>query len=156
MKRQMIRLSLALLVVLTTALAALVWTAEYDSHPDPKALFKIEGVQVKRDRGNRWINVHLERAGDKKHDMRKQVVLLTADGVEHKTYDITFAGSPETGFTDIWLKFWLEEADLENTLKIRINDGVLLVKTNQGAPELENAAEKVFKSTNWGKSWLGF
>lgn len=156
MKRQMIRLSLALLVVITTALAAWVWSADYERDSDPKALFKIEGAQVKRDRDNRWLDIHLKRISEKKHDMRKQVLLVTGDGTEHKPDDITFAGSPETGFTDIWLKFWLEGSDLENTLKIKINDGTLKVKTNQGAPELENGNEKVFNSADWGKSWLGF
>ena len=156
MKRQMIRLSLALLVVLTTALAAWVWSAEYDSDTDPKARFQIEAAQLTKDRSDAWLEIHLKKNGKADHDFRKQVRLVTADGVEHMPADNTFAGSPEKGFTDIWFKFWLGERDLKGEMNLLINDGKLRVKTNQGAPEWDSDGKIVFKSSAWGKSWLGF
>ena len=156
MKRQMLRLSLALLLVLTTALAAWVWSADYDTGPDPEARFKIEGVQVTRDRSNAWLEIHLKKNGKGDHDFRKPVRLVTSDGVEHEPADNTFAGSPEAGFTDIWFKFWLEEKVLEGPVYLSINGGKLRVKTNQGSPELDSEGEAVFKSSDWRKSWLGF
>ena len=156
MKRQMIRLSLAVLVVLTTALAAWVWSAEYDANPDEKARFRIEGAQLTKDRSNAWLEIHLKKSGDAEHDLRKKVRLVTADGTEHEPAKNTFAGSPEKGFTDIWFKFWLEEKDLEGQMNLLINDGKLRVKTSQAAPEWNSDAAIVLKSADWGKSWLGF
>lgn len=156
MKRQMIRLILALLVVLTSLTAAWMWSAKYEKDSDPQALFRIEGAQVKRDRGYRWLDVHLKRVSEKPLDFSTPILLVSGAATEHKPDDITFAGSPEAGFTDIWLKFWLEDSDLEGTLQIHINEGVLNVKTTQGGPELEDGAEQTFKSSNWQKSWLGF
>jgi len=152
----MIRLSLALLVVLTTALAAWVWSAEYEKDPDPKARFQIEGAQVTRDRSNAWLEIHLKKNGKGDHDFRKPVRLVTSDGVEHEPADNTFAGSPQAGFTDIWFKFWLEGKDLESTMDLSINGGSLRVKTNQGPPKLDSEGKAVFKSSDWRKSWLGF
>lgn len=156
MKRQMLRLSLAVLVVATTALAAMVWSAKFDGDPDPKARFFIEGVRMERDRSFHWLEIHLKRSGDKAHDMRQPVRLVTADGTEHEPADTTFAGSPEKGFTDIWFKFWLEDKDLDGTIDLRLNGGELRVKTNQGLPATDTDGKAVLKSADWGKSWLGF
>ncbi len=156
MKRQMIRLSLAVLVVLTTVLAAWVWSSEFDSDPDPKARFEIEGVQLTRDRSEAWLEIHLKKNGDEDHDFRKQVGLVTADGKEHEPAQTTFAGSPEAGFTEIWFKFWLTENELEGGMNLLINGGKLRVKTNSSAPEWDSDGKLVFKSVDWEKSWLGF
>ena len=156
MKRQMIRLSLAVLVVALTALAAKVWTAKYDSDPDPKARFVVTEALVSKDRSYRWVELHLKKSGEADHDLRKPVRLVTADGTGHEPADTTFAGSPERGFTDIWFKFWLTEADLEGSLTLRINEGELRVKRSEGAPTFGSDGETVFKSADWGKSWLGF
>ena len=156
MKRQMIRLSLAVLVVALTALAAKVWTAKYDSDPDPKARFVVTEALVRKDKSYRWVELHLKKSGGSEHDLRKPVRLVTADGTGHEPADTTFAGSPETGFTDIWFKFWLTESDLEGLLTLRINEGELRVKTSGGAPTFGSDGETVFKSADWGKSWLGF
>jgi hypothetical protein len=156
MKRQMIRLLLAVLVVALTAAAAMVWTGKYDSDPDPKARFVIEGAQVTRDSSYRWVELHLRKSGETDHDLSVPVRLLTSDGKEHEPADTTFAGNPQEGFTDIWFKFWLEDSDLKGALNLRINDGELRVKTNSGAPTLGSNGKDVFKSADWGKSWLGF
>ena len=156
MKRQMIRLSLALLLVLVTALAAMAWTMKYDSDPDPKALYMIEAAELRQDHANYWLELHLRKNGDDSHELRKPVRLVTEDGKEHEPADTTFAGSPEKGFTEIWFKFWLSESDLEGSLNLRINDGNLRVKTNSGLPAPGADGQAVFKSADWGKSWLGF
>ncbi|MBC7980619.1 MAG: hypothetical protein H7Y36_08675 [Armatimonadetes bacterium] len=156
LKRQMIRLMLAVLLVVFTFLAALIWSKNYDKQPDPKARFTIRSVQVKRDQSFYWLDIHLKKSGPQAHDMRRQVRLIDAVGQKHEPADTTFAGSPETGFTDIWYKFWLEKQDLESSLTLRINDGLLRVKTNQGMPEIGKHKAAVFNSSDWRKSWLGF
>jgi hypothetical protein len=156
MKRQLIRLSLAVLVVATTALAAMIWSSKYDSDPDPKARFFIEAARLERDRSFHWLEIHLRKSGEENHDMRQPVRLVTADGTRHQPADTKFAGSPETGFTDIWFKFWLEEKDLEGNIDLQLNGGKLRVKTNQGLPQTDKNGETVLKSADWSKSWLGF
>ena len=156
MKRKLLRLTLAVLVVLTTALAGWMWTANYDAHPDPKARFVVEGVQVTRDRSNAWLEIHLEKADEGDHDFRKIVRLVTANGSQHEPADNRFSGSPEAGFTDIWFKFWLEEAELNGKIDLLINGGKLRIKTNEKSPDLGSDGMRVFKSSDWNKSWLGF
>ncbi len=156
MRRQMLRLTLALLVVITTAFAAWLWSAEYDRNPDPEALFKIEAVQLTKDRSNAWLEIHLKGNGKGEHDFRKKVRLLTSDGVEHEPADNTFSGNAESGFTDIWFKFWLEDKDLERTMDLLINGAKLRVKTNRGAPKWDSDGDNVFKSSDWGRAWPGF
>lgn len=156
MKRQMLRGSLAALVVAVTVVAAKIWSAKYDRDPDPKARFVIVEALVRSDHSYRWVELHLRKSGEADHDLRKPVRLVSADGKEHEPADTTFAGSPEKGFTDIWFKFWLGESDLKDPLNLRINDGTLRVKTNNGLPALGSDGEAAFKSADWGKSWLGF
>ncbi len=156
MKRRMIRLSLALVLVAVTAIAAKVWTVRYDADPDPEARHEIVAAKLRKDHSFHWVELHLKRKGDRPHDLRIPVRLLTADGKRHEPADTTFAGSPEQGFTEIWFKFWLPESALEEPLDLSINGGILRVKTNRGLPSLGPESEAVFKSADWGKSWLGF
>ncbi len=154
----MIRVLLAAVLVALTVIAAKLWTADYSRKFDPEARMKIKGAMITKDKSKSyyWVDVHLEKAGEKEHDLRKLVRMITADGVEHKPADTTFAGSPEQGFTDIWFKFWLEGADLRGPLTLKINDGALAVKTNSGMPETDTKGSAVFRSDNWNASWLGF
>ena len=156
MKRQFNRFSLALLVVLTTGLVAWVWAGDYDSELDPQARFHIEGVQVTRDLSNVWVEIHLLRSGDEDHDLAQEVRLVTGDQVRHEAADQTFAGSAEDGFQELWYKFWLQEGDLAGKMELMMNGGRLRVKINEGRPTLNGRGMKVFKTSNWGKSWLGF
>ncbi len=154
----MIRIFLAVVLVALTAIAAKLWAADYSREPDPAARMEIEGAMITKDKVKAyyWVDVHLKKSGGEEHDLRKPVRLVTGDGVEHVPADTTFAGSPENGFTDLWFKFWLEEADLHGTMVLKINDGTLAVKTNSGMPETDDKGTAVFRSDNWDASWLGF
>lgn len=156
MKRQMIRLAMAIVLVGVTIVAAAMWSGDYESEPDPAARFEIQAVRLKADRGYVWLEAHLKKSGDADHDLLKPVRLVGAGGVEHEPADTIFAGTPETGFTDIWYKFWLEKEDLEGRIDLRINEGVLKIKTTDPAPVLKGDKDVVFKSSDWEKSWLGF
>lgn len=156
MKRQLLRLSLASLLVAVTFLAVMLWTGKYDRDPDPRARYRIDAARLDRDRSYSWLEIHLRKDGEENHDMLQPVLLVTADGTEHEPADTTFAGGPEMGFTDIWFKFWLENADLEGKIDLRINGGTLRVKENKGMPTTDKDGKAVLKSTDWEKSWLGF
>ncbi|MGJ8642725.1 MAG: hypothetical protein ACSHX9_04895 [Luteolibacter sp.] len=156
MKRQIIRLSIALLIVIATAAAAWLWTRNYHPNPDPAARFSIVAARVEEDHSRYWLELHLSQNGNEKHDLRKPVRLVTAGGKIHEPGKTTFAGNPEQGFTDIWFSFWLEKADMEKNIELNINDGALKVKSGGDAPNLSNGEDVVFKSSDWRKSWLGF
>ncbi|MEY3394462.1 MAG: hypothetical protein RL346_698 [Verrucomicrobiota bacterium] len=156
MKRQAYRFSVAIsLVVLAVVLSRMTMGA-YHPSPDPEARFEIEAVKVKQDRGFAWVEAHLKKSGQKDHDLKQRVFLVTADGKRHEPADTTFAGRPERGFSEIWFKFWLEMKELEGGLKLTLNGGTLMLKTSHAIPELGNRGERVFKSSNWEKSWTGF
>jgi hypothetical protein len=156
MKRQKIRFVMALCLVLSTALLGILWVKKYESSPDPAARFEVQAVQLKQDKGYAWLEVHLKKNGEKDHDLRQSVRLATADGVKHEPADTTFAGTPQTGFTEIWFKFWLEKKALKGKIDLKINGGTLEIKSSESIPVLRDEQETVFKSSDWESSWLGF
>ena len=156
MKRQILRLSMAIALVVITVVAATMWSSEYQTAPDPAARFEIQAVKITEDMGYFWLESHLKRSGDEPHDLAKPVRLITADGTEHQPADTTFAGNPEEGFTDIWYKFWLGKEELKGEIDLKINDGILKIKSSTPIPDLGGEKDTVFKSSEWRKSWLGF
>ncbi len=156
MRRQMIRLGLAILLVLATIFAVWLWSADYSSGPDEEARMKVKAVQVTADESFYWVEIHLKRVGEEEHDLRKPVRLLVGDKGVHEPADTTFAGNPGEGFTEIWFKFWLSDDELESPMKLQINDGELSIKQNIGIPELGEDGRAVFRTDQWDKSWLGF
>lgn len=140
-----------LLVMLLTAVVFAIWTwwRPYEWNPDAKARFEIVGAEVTRDHEYHWLNVHLKRAGTAEHDLLKPVRLLTGDGGELEPADTRLKGGPEHGITDLWFKFWLEPGKLDGTLRLRINDGVLVVKANPDQPALGLSGQKYFNSNHW-------
>jgi|AntRauTorckE6833_2_1112554.scaffolds.fasta_scaffold18575_2 hypothetical protein len=156
MNRQVFRFAGAFVLVVLTVVATMFWSSEYDSNPDPKARFEIQSARLTPDHDYAWLEIHLKKSGEKDHDLEQKVRLVTDDGAKHDPADTTFAGTPEEGFTDIWFKFWLEQGQLEGNLALEINEGVLKVKNSQPVPTLEKGGERVFKSVDWKKSWLGF
>ncbi len=156
MKRPLLRLSIAALLVAVTFLAVKIWMGRYDRAPDPRARYRIEAARLESDRSYLWLEIHLRKNGDKDHDMLQPVLLVTADGAEHEPADTTFGGGPEKGFTDIWFKFWLDERGDGGKIDLRMNGGTLRVKTNAGAPTFDKDGKAVMKSADWGKTWLGF
>lgn len=156
MKRQGIRFLMALCLVGFTAFLGMVWARKYESSPDPAARYKVEAVRLKKDKGYVWLEAHLEKSGEKDHDLKQPVRLVTADGVKHEPADSTFAGAPEKGFTEIWFKFWLEAEALKGEINLEMNGGTLKIKSSKPLPVLGSGYETVFKSSNWETSWLGF
>lgn len=156
MKRQAMRFLMAMCLAGSTIFLGMLWAKKYDSSPDPKARFEVQAVRLKQDKGFVWLEAHLKKSGDKEHDLQRQVLLITADGVKHEPADSTFAGTPETGYTEIWFKFWLDREALKGEISLNMNGGTLKIKSSQPAPLVRSDKETVFKSSNWEPSWLGF
>ncbi|MES2981089.1 MAG: hypothetical protein V4727_02155 [Verrucomicrobiota bacterium] len=156
MKRQAMRFLMAGCLAASTIFLGMLLAEKYESSPDPKARFEVQAVKLKEDKGYVWLEAHLKKSGDQEHDLKQPVRLLTADGEEHEPADTTFAGTPQTGFTEIWYKFWLDKRSLKGEMVLKMNGGTLKIKSSQPAPGVGSNKETVFKSSDWESSWLGF
>lgn len=156
MKRQAMRFLMAVCLVGSTVFLGMLWAKKYESSPDPKARFEVQAVRLKQDKGYVWLEAHLKKSGDQEHDLKQPVRLVTADGKQHEPADTTFAGTPKTGFTEIWYKFWLDKRSLKGEMALKMNGGTLKIKSSQPAPVVGSDRETVFKSSDWESSWLGF
>ncbi len=133
-KLQKVRIFLWAALLLCALFAAWSWFRPYAWKVDPAARCTVVGVEVKPDQTYFWVTAHLKVRPGEVHDLEKPVRLVTASGIELEPAATTFGGSQTQGTTDIWLKFWLESAQLSGPLTLRINDGQLSIKANPGVP----------------------
>ena len=149
MSRPKFRLVLLLVLVSLSGFALWVWLRPYQWDPDPAARCRVVVAQVKQDRSYYWLDLHLRPVEGESHDLMKQVRLRLADGREIEPADTTLGGSPQSGITDLWFKFWLEPADFAGPLHLRINDGKLRVRSGSGVPRLGRSGAELFPTSNW-------
>ena len=149
MKRPILRSSLLVCLLIAAAFAAWSWFRPYAWHQDPAARCQVLETLVTRDQSFFWVHVHLKVNPGLTHDLQKPVLLVTASGHELEPADTTFGSNGGQGTTDIWLKFWLESADLTRALTLHVNDGKLIVKSSEGVPPLANSASRNFTTNQW-------
>lgn len=137
------------LLGITTSFAAWTWLRPYAWQVDQAARCKVVGAQVKKDQSFFWLDVHLKVVPGESHDLMKPVRLVTSDGRELEPADTTLGGAAGEGTTELWFKFWLESADLEGPLELRINDGSLVIKSNSGLPALGSSGSGSFTTHRW-------
>lgn len=138
-----------LLLGITTSFAAWSWLRPYAWQVDPEARCKVAGAQVRKDQSFFWLDVHLKLRPGESHDLMKPVRLITSHGRELEPADTTLGGTAGQGTTELWFKFWLESADLEGPLKLRINNGTLVIKSNSGMPALGVSDAEYFTTHRW-------
>jgi len=148
-KHSRFRIFLFILLGLSVLFAAAAFILPYEWGPDPGARYKIAAVQAKRDRSYHWITVHLKKSGAENHDLMKPVRLLAGDGHELEPADTTFQGDAQAGFTEIWYKFWVSDAEVARPLRLKINDGTLTVKTSEGMPAIHDGMMRTFSNPRW-------
>ena len=136
-------------LLISAAFAAWSWFRPYAWKSDSAARCEIVETLVTRDQAFFWVDVHLKVNPGMTHDLQKPVRLETAAGKQIESADTTLGGLQGQGTTDLWLKFWLESADLTSSLTLHINDGKLLVKASDGVPQLANSAFKNFTTNHW-------
>lgn len=146
MKRRLVLLLIAL--ALSLVFAGWQWLRPYDWNPDPQARFRIEHVSLQRDHSFYWLGLRLERVGDGKHDLTKPVRLVTAAGREVEPADTTMEGNPEEGVSGLGFRFWLEDEDLDGPLGLRLNDGILKVRSGSGQPRIKDGI-RYFTTSRW-------
>lgn len=136
-------------LVAATAFAVWAWFRPYSWQSDPAARCKIVETMVTRDRSYFWVHVRLQVNPGETHDLQKPVTMTTASGKILEPADTTFAGKNPLVPSDIWLKFWVESTDATGPLKLRINDGELVVRAGSGVPELNGDSFRNFTSQQW-------
>ncbi len=147
--RSLLRLFLFIGLLLASSFAAWVWLRPYTWQTDPAARATITETLVTRDRSNYWVNVHLKVKSGQRHDMQKPVSLI-ASGKPLVPAESTFGSSSGQQETDeIWLRFWLDAAELQGPLTLQINDGKLEVKATDGVPDLKDGAFANFTTSRW-------
>jgi hypothetical protein len=148
-KRPTLRVFLMAALVVSAAFAAWGWLRPYAWRIDAAARCKVVGVQVKNDASYHWLDAHLEVTPGQTHDLMKPVRLVTAAGRELEPADTTLGGETGGSTTDLWFKFWLEPADFNGPLKLRINDGSLVIRTGSGIPGLGASQLEYFTTSRW-------
>jgi len=148
-KRPTLRVCLVVALLVSAAFAGWTWLRPYAWQVDPAARCKVVGVQVRKDMSFFWLDARLKVTPGQDHDLMKPVRLVTSAGRELEPADTTLGGKTGEGTTDLWFKFWLEQADLNGPLKLRINDGSLVIRTGSGVPRLGSSNSEYFTTSRW-------
>lgn len=148
-RRLKLRGFLVVMLVVSAGFAGWSWLRPYAWNADPAARCRVIGSQVKRDRSNYWVDVHLKVSPGLEHDLMKPVRLVAGPGREIEPADTALGGDAKGGTTDLWFKFWLETADIGQPLALRINDGSLVIKKSPGMPSLGPSNVEYFATCNW-------
>lgn len=147
--RRLFRGFLLALLLGSSAFVVWSWFRPYDRSADPAARYRLQGAEVTRDQSYYWLMLHLKKTGTADHDLEKPVALETAAGRRLEPADMTFSGTSETGFGEIWFRFWLEEDDLRGPVRLHLNEGSLQVKTGDEVPRLGGSGRRVFTTNHW-------
>jgi hypothetical protein len=137
------------MLLASTAFAAWNWFRPYSWSVDPVARCKVVETLVTQDNSYFWVNVHLKVNPGETHDLQKPVRLETLRGIQLEPADTTLVGDDFQSTTEIWLKFWLEEADLRGPLTLHLNGGKLTVKSGSALPDLGTAPYQNFTTQHW-------
>ena len=147
MNRARVQKILFLAVLGAACFAAWAWLRPYEWQVDPAARCQIDGVEVSEDHGYYWVEVFLKTNEGEGFDPTRVVKLKTTAGRELAPADFHYAA--QAGSERPRLKFWLESADLAGRLELRINDGTLVLKSNEGLPQIEPSGRRRFTTHQW-------
>jgi len=148
-KRKSFRIILLATFVVTAGFAAWAWFRPYQWKSPDEARCRVLGCQVKQDRSNYWVTIHLKLHKGQEHDLMQAVRLITADDRRIEPADTTLGGTDEEGTTDLWFKFWLEKEDMNGALNLEINEGVLSIRVDSGLPDLDSSGSEYFVTNQW-------
>ncbi len=149
MKTKAGRWTLVLVFLGTLAFSLWAWFRPYEWKPDPAARARIESVELKRDRSYHWVTVHVMSLEEEGIDISKSVVLQVSGGRELLPADTRLEGQAETGFSEAWYQFWLEEKDRSGPFRLGIHDGWLNVSSKESLPLLDDGESKNFTTHRW-------
>ena len=147
--RQRFRFLLAAMLAATAAIAVWTWIRPYAWNPDPEARAKIVAVTLQKDHSYHWLDIRLKIRPDMEHDLRKPVFLKTRAHPRLEPADTTLSGKTDRPVDELFLRFWLEEGDLDGPIHLHLNDGILNVRAGSGAPRMKRDGRANFQSRNW-------
>lgn len=147
--RKSLRIALVASLLISGVFACWTWLRPYEWSPDVGARATVVGCLVKQDRSNYWIDLHLKLNDDAGNDFNPNVCLVTVDGREVESVDVTKQGRKGQPMSDVWFKFWLEQEDLAGSLDLQINEGSLKIRVGEGMPNLGGSGERYFVTNRW-------
>ncbi len=136
-------------MVACVGFAAWAWLRPYDAGVDPGARCRVLGVRLERDMSFYWLDVGLEVTAEGGHRLGSPVRLVTAAGRELEPAGTRFERQAGGEVTGLGFKFWLETADLDGPLKLRIHDGMLVIRSGSGVPRLGASGVGSFSTSRW-------
>lgn len=84
-----------------------------------------------------------------KHDLQLPVFLETPSRPRVEAADTTLAGDMERPINELFLRFWLEDGDLDGPIHLHLNEGTLSVRNGSGAPKMNRNGRANFQTRNW-------
>jgi hypothetical protein len=151
MARTVKRRTFLLLVMLALSLvfAGWQWLRPYEWNADPSARFRMLHATVERDHSFVWLDIYLKFSGGERHDLGKPVALLLADGRELDPAETTLEGDDDNPTKALGFRFWLEERDFAGPIRLRLNDGILTVRSGTGLPATDDGGSRFFTTRYW-------
>lgn len=130
------------LVFLVGIVAAAVWAFLPLMSPysdDEKADIRIVKAELERDHSYYWLTLHLK--GQLPEAVGEDYGLLTPEN--ELIRGVEAPGMP------LPTRFWIHRDQLIHTLKLKLNDSMLTVKSSHGLPQVENTETKTYRSAQW-------
>lgn len=144
------RWTLALMIAMSLAFAVWSWLRPYDGNADPAARAKVLGVELRRDHSFYWLEVHVRAKKGNSLDFSRPVRMTVGElGREVMPADTRLSGSPEKGFSEAWIKFWLEESDMAGHLDLVLGEERLRIKSRPQGPALASGQARHFTTNQW-------
>ena len=137
------------LLALCLGFAAWQWLRPYEWNVDPEARAKAAFSRIERDESFYWLDVYVRITDSRGHDLKKPVRLILADGRELEPADTTLEGSSSQEIEAISFRFWLDSTDIVGPLRLRLNDGELLIRRHPTVPDLGPREFSFHQSTRW-------
>lgn len=145
------RLRLILWLALLASLGFAAWATlrPFDWKPDPQAGCHLSSAHIRKDHSYYWLDLHVKINAGASHQLEIPVVMKLADGKSLDPADITFVSRDKGPIEEIFLKFWLAEDQIHGPLNLKINQGLLRVKSTHAAPAIENGKTRALPTHRW-------
>lgn len=147
--RQRFRAILAVMLVASAIFAIWSWTRPYQFRPDPDARATIVAASLQRDHSYHWLDIRVRIRPDAEHNLSRPIFLKSQNREKIDPADTTLAGVTGRPIDEIFLRFWLEEGDLDGPLTLHLNDGTLSIRNGSGEPRLRRDGSATFNTHRW-------
>ena len=137
------------MLVASAAFTVWTWTRPYEWRPDADARGKIVAASLQRDHSYHWLDLRVKIHPGMDHDLRMPVFLETRGRSRVEPADTTLAGDVDRPIDEVFLRFWLEDGDLDGPIRLHLNEGSLSVRTGSGEPRMRRDGGANFNTRRW-------